>query len=116
MQLTVEPKDIAEAYSTPIVQQTSFWSGVKAHLGMRSKAFEFSIRNSDREYQKFCVRGDFQRVATSHSFVFRTCVFSVSSVKGNALVRSPRRIISAAPSHAMARGCRSGERLISVPL
>ena len=69
-----------------------------------------------REYQKFCVRGDFQRVATSHSFVFRTCVFSVSSVKGNALVRSPRRIISAAPSHAMARGCRSGERLISVPL
>lgn len=47
MQLTVEPKDIAEAYSTPIVQQTSFWSGVKAHLGMRSKAFEFSIRNSD---------------------------------------------------------------------
>lgn len=47
MQLTVEPKDVSDAYSTPIVQQTSFWSRVKANLGMRSKAFEFSVRNSD---------------------------------------------------------------------
>lgn len=46
MQLTVEPKDVSDAYSTPIVQQTSFWSRVKANLGMRSKAFEFSVRNS----------------------------------------------------------------------
>ena len=36
MQLTVEPKDVSDAYSTPIVQQTSFWSRVKANLGMRS--------------------------------------------------------------------------------
>lgn len=46
MQLTVEPKDVSDAYSTPIVQQTSFWSRVKANLGMRSKAFEFSVRNT----------------------------------------------------------------------
>ena len=26
MQLTVEPKDVSDAYSTPIVQQTSFLS------------------------------------------------------------------------------------------
>ena len=31
MQLTVEPKDVSDAYSTPIVQQTSFWSRVKAN-------------------------------------------------------------------------------------
>lgn len=47
MHLLVEPKDVSDAYSTPIVQQTSFWSRVKANLGMRSKAFEFSVRNSD---------------------------------------------------------------------
>ena len=34
MNLYVEPKDIIDAYSTPIVQQTSFWSKVKEKLGM----------------------------------------------------------------------------------
>ena len=34
MNLNVEPKDIIDAYSTPIVQQTSFWSKVKEKLGM----------------------------------------------------------------------------------
>lgn len=47
MNLRLEPKEIADAYSTPIVQQTSFWSKVKERLGMKSSAFEFSIRNSD---------------------------------------------------------------------
>ena len=47
MNLTIEPKKIIDAYSTPIVQQTSFWSKVKERLGMHSWAFEYSIRNSD---------------------------------------------------------------------
>lgn len=47
MNLKIEPKEIEEAYSTPIVQQTSFWSRVKERLGMNSRAFEFSVRNSD---------------------------------------------------------------------
>lgn len=47
MNLNVEPKDIIDAYSTPIVQQTSFWSKVKEKLGMDSRAFEFSARNSE---------------------------------------------------------------------
>lgn len=34
MNLNVEPKDIIDAYSAPIVQQTSFWSKVKEKLGM----------------------------------------------------------------------------------
>ena len=38
-----------------------------------------------REYQKFCVRGDFQRVATSHSFVFRTCVFQYQASRATPL-------------------------------
>ena len=47
MNLRIESKDIIDAYSTPIVQQTSFWSKVKERLGMNSCAFEFSVRNSD---------------------------------------------------------------------
>ncbi|MGN1210113.1 MAG: lipid II:glycine glycyltransferase FemX [Candidatus Cryptobacteroides sp.] len=47
MYICVEPKDVVDAYSTPILQQTSFWSKVKARLGLESRAFEFSVRNSD---------------------------------------------------------------------
>lgn len=47
MNLIIKPKEIFDTYSTPIVQQTSFWSKVKERLGMNSRAFEFSIRNSD---------------------------------------------------------------------
>ena len=36
-----------DAYSTPIVQQTSFWSKVKERSGITSCAFEFAVRNSD---------------------------------------------------------------------
>lgn len=32
MNLNIEPKDIIDAYCTPIVQQTSFWSKVKQHF------------------------------------------------------------------------------------
>lgn len=47
MNLNIEPKNPIDAYSTPIVQQTAFWSKVKEKLGMDSRAFEFSVRNSD---------------------------------------------------------------------
>lgn len=47
MHLHIEPKEIMDAYSTPIVQQTSFWSKVKERSGIPSRAFEFSVRNSD---------------------------------------------------------------------
>ena len=47
MDLKIEPKAVFDAYSTPIVQQTSFWSEVKERLGMHSCAFEYSVRNSD---------------------------------------------------------------------
>ena len=45
--IKIEPKNIYDAYSTPIVQQTSFWSIVKERLGMHSCAFEFSVKNRD---------------------------------------------------------------------
>ena len=47
MTLEIEPKEILDAYSTPIVQQTAFWSKVKQQLGIHSSAFEFKARNSD---------------------------------------------------------------------
>lgn len=47
MTLEIEPKDIVDVYSTPIIQQTSFWSKVKQQQGIESEAFEFKIRNSD---------------------------------------------------------------------
>lgn len=47
MNIKLAPKEIIYTYSTPIVQQTSFWSKVKEKLGMNSCAFEFSVRNSD---------------------------------------------------------------------
>ncbi|MCK9302050.1 MAG: peptidoglycan bridge formation glycyltransferase FemA/FemB family protein [Bacteroidales bacterium] len=47
MYLKIEPKKIIDTYSTPIIQQTSFWSKVKEHLGLNSRAFEFSVKNSD---------------------------------------------------------------------
>ncbi|MFV0545389.1 MAG: lipid II:glycine glycyltransferase FemX [Bacteroides sp.] len=47
MTLDLEPKEIVNVYDTPIIQQTSFWSKVKRHQGINSKAFEFKVRNSD---------------------------------------------------------------------
>ena len=38
MDLKVEPKEVLDAYSTPIVQQTAFWSRVKERLGVGTKA------------------------------------------------------------------------------
>ena len=47
MTLEIEPKEIVDVYSTPIIQQTSFWSKVKKRQGVQSGAFEFKVRNSD---------------------------------------------------------------------
>ena len=47
MTVDIEPKDVIDVYSTPIVQQTSFWSKVKQRQGIESGAFEFKVRNSD---------------------------------------------------------------------
>lgn len=47
MHIRLEPKEVVDAYSTPIVQQTSFWSKVKEHLGLNSCAFDFAVRNSE---------------------------------------------------------------------
>ncbi len=40
-------KDIAEVFSTPIVQQTAFWSEVKRRMGVESIACNFSVSSSD---------------------------------------------------------------------
>lgn len=47
MTLDIEPKEIADIYDTPIVQQTAFWTKVKQRLGVDSLAFDFKVRNSD---------------------------------------------------------------------
>lgn len=47
MILDIEPKAIIDAYSTPIIQQTYFWSKVKQRNGIESLAFDFKARNSD---------------------------------------------------------------------
>lgn len=47
MNIEVLKKEISEVYQTPILHQTAFWSEVKSNLGVKSKAFEFKIRNSD---------------------------------------------------------------------
>ena len=37
MDLKVEPKEVLDAYSTPIVQQTAFWSRVKDQMLVASE-------------------------------------------------------------------------------
>lgn len=47
MDINVEKKDCRDIYTTPIVQQTAFWSEVKNHQGLATKAFDFRVRNRD---------------------------------------------------------------------
>lgn len=47
MKLKIEKKDIVDLNSTPIIQQTSFWSMVKKNQGLVPTAFDFSARNRD---------------------------------------------------------------------
>lgn len=47
MAISIEQKDTFDLYSTPIIQQTSFWSKVKEQQGIISSAFDFKVRNSE---------------------------------------------------------------------
>ncbi len=47
MTIDIEKKEIEDINSTPIVQQTAFWSEVKNHQGLASKAFDFKVRNRE---------------------------------------------------------------------
>lgn len=47
MDIHLQSKDIADIYSTPIFQQTSFWCDVKDRLGVPSDAFDFKVKNSE---------------------------------------------------------------------
>lgn len=47
MKLEITPKETADIYDTPIIQQTAFWSKVKEHLGVNSMAFDFKVSNRD---------------------------------------------------------------------
>lgn len=47
MTIDISKKEIRDIYSTSIVQQTAFWSQVKAHQGLVSKAFDFKVKNRE---------------------------------------------------------------------
>lgn len=47
MTLEVNPKEVMDVYTTPIIQQTAFWSRVKQRQGIDSDAFEIKVRNSE---------------------------------------------------------------------
>lgn len=47
MEINVLKKDCRDIYNTPIVQQTAFWSQVKNHQGLATKAFDFKVKNRD---------------------------------------------------------------------
>ena len=43
----IQNKEIEQLYTTPIVQQTAFWSVVKKKLGATTLAINFNSRKSD---------------------------------------------------------------------
>lgn len=47
MTIEIEKKATADLYSTPVIQQTSFWSHVKLRQGIESSAFDFKAPNRD---------------------------------------------------------------------
>lgn len=47
MDIKVIKKNCRDIYSTPIVQQTAFWSEVKTNQGLATKAFDFKVKNRD---------------------------------------------------------------------
>lgn len=47
MVIEVFEKEIRDINDTPIVQQTAFWSEVKSHQGLGTKAFDFKVKNRD---------------------------------------------------------------------
>ena len=62
MTLSILKKEIVDLYSTPIIQQTSFWSMVKKNQGVESSAFDSNARNRDLYSNVggyFCTQADF---------------------------------------------------------
>lgn len=47
MDIKVEQKSHRDIYTTPIVQQTAFWSEVKKNQGLTTRALEFKVKNRD---------------------------------------------------------------------
>lgn len=47
MDIKVEQKNYRDIYTTPIVQQTAFWSKVKRNQGLTTRALEFKVKNRD---------------------------------------------------------------------
>ncbi len=44
MNIKVFPKDTHDLYTTPLLQQTAYWSAVKSRLGFIPLAFELVVR------------------------------------------------------------------------
>lgn len=73
----VELKSIDEVFSTPIIQQTAFWSEVKKRMGTESEAFNFKVNKSDifnNNKLKGSIVSDFlvinQRLDSNHSVAY----------------------------------------------
>lgn len=47
MNIDLEKKETRDILGTSIVQQTAFWSEVKAHQGLTSKAFDFKVKSRE---------------------------------------------------------------------
>ncbi|MDX9934933.1 MAG: peptidoglycan bridge formation glycyltransferase FemA/FemB family protein, partial [Sphaerochaetaceae bacterium] len=47
MDISVEKKSTQGLYTTPLLHQTSFWSRVKQHQGIRSMAFDIKVKAAD---------------------------------------------------------------------
>ena len=47
MEISIQPKQTAGLYETPLLHQTSFWSAVKQEQGVPSQAFDLKIRAKD---------------------------------------------------------------------
>ena len=47
MKIDIFPKDTHDLYTTPLLQQTAYWSEVKSKLGFIPLAFEIEVREKD---------------------------------------------------------------------
>ena len=52
MKIDIFPKNPHDLYTTPLLQQTAYWSEVKSKLGFIPLAFEIEVREKD-ENPKF---------------------------------------------------------------
>ncbi|WP_245540182.1 hypothetical protein [Sediminispirochaeta bajacaliforniensis] len=52
MDIRIKDLSVNELYETSVLQQTRFWSLVKARQGIASRVFELSVRKSDGSLDK----------------------------------------------------------------